>query len=379
MRPLLFIPFTLFACQDVEKESNDLDGDISVVDTDGDGISDADEEAAGTNPNSADSDNDGLSDSEEVEAGTDPNNSDSDGDGLSDGNEAEAGADPNNADTDNDGLTDGNEVAFGTDPSSADTDNDGIDDGDEANHGTSPTDADSDDDGLNDGDELNSGTDPNNADSDNDGLSDGDEADLGTDPNDADSDDDGLTDGMESIGGTDPNDADSDDDGLNDSDDPAPNDPDVPGEEEALTPKLGIWNIDSFSVGTDTCNYALWGASVDINEFAPESFEITAATESQITLSLNGESLDCPTVGSSFTCPNMSETAEDLEALNMTFSLDINLGLTGSFSDTENVSLDLDLELANCYSSDPSACTTLAFIVATPCNIPLSGAANWAP
>ena len=51
-----------------------------------------------------DSDEDGLSDAEEAEAGTDPNNGDSDGDGLSDGNEIEAGADPNNADSDNDGL-----------------------------------------------------------------------------------------------------------------------------------------------------------------------------------------------------------------------------------------------------------------------------------
>lgn len=376
MRPLLLIPLALIACQDIEKDPDEKDGVITNVDTDGDGISDADEEAAGTNPNSADSDGDGLNDAEEAEAGTDPNNSDSDGDGLSDSNELEAGADPNNADSDNDGLSDGNEVAFGTDPTNADTDNDGIDDSDEANHGTSPTNADSDEDGINDGDELAAGTDPNDADSDNDGLSDGDEAELGTDPNDADSDDDGLTDGLESIGGTDPNDADSDDDGINDSQDPDPNDPNVPGE-ESLTPALGTWNINSFNVGTDTCNYALWGSQVDINEFAPESFDITAATESEVTLSLNGENLVCPLIGGSFNCPAMTEEAEDLSALNMVFSIDVNLGLSGTFSDEESVDLDLDIELSNCTSSDPTTCPTLDFILPTPCNIPLSGDANW--
>ena len=52
MRTILFIPLTLFACQDVEKDHDEQTGDITTVDTDGDGISDADEEAAGTNPNS---------------------------------------------------------------------------------------------------------------------------------------------------------------------------------------------------------------------------------------------------------------------------------------------------------------------------------------
>ncbi|HWJ07785.1 MAG TPA: PASTA domain-containing protein, partial [Nocardioides sp.] len=42
------------------------------VDTDGDGLSDADEAAAGTNPNVADTDLDGISDGQEVAAGTDP-------------------------------------------------------------------------------------------------------------------------------------------------------------------------------------------------------------------------------------------------------------------------------------------------------------------
>jgi hypothetical protein len=46
-------------------------------DTDGDGLSDAQETALGTNPNSADTDNDGFSDGNEVTAGTDPNDANS--------------------------------------------------------------------------------------------------------------------------------------------------------------------------------------------------------------------------------------------------------------------------------------------------------------
>ena len=45
---------------------------------------------------------------------------DSDGDGLSDDAEAAAGTDPNNPDTDGDGILDGAEVAVGTDPTVAD-------------------------------------------------------------------------------------------------------------------------------------------------------------------------------------------------------------------------------------------------------------------
>lgn len=59
---------------------------------------------------------------------------DSDGDGLSDAQEATLGSDPNNADSDGDGLTDGQEVnQLGTDPLSADSDGDGFDDGEEVN------------------------------------------------------------------------------------------------------------------------------------------------------------------------------------------------------------------------------------------------------
>ncbi len=80
-----------------------------------------------------DSDGDGLTDEEEAALGTDPFNWDTDGDGLSDGDEVKKyGTDPLNPDTDFDGLTDGQEVLiYKTDPLKRDTDGGGVDDGHE--------------------------------------------------------------------------------------------------------------------------------------------------------------------------------------------------------------------------------------------------------
>lgn len=58
---------------------------------------------------------------------------DSDGDGVNDADEWNAGTDPYNADTDGDGLTDGLELTLGvTDPLNADSNNNGCPDGEEA-------------------------------------------------------------------------------------------------------------------------------------------------------------------------------------------------------------------------------------------------------
>jgi len=83
------------------------------------------------NPDQADMDHDGIGDMCD---------SDIDGDGLSNTQEAAQGTDPRNSDTDGDGLTDGAEVnTYGTNPLVMDTDGDGLTDGAEVNtYGTNP-------------------------------------------------------------------------------------------------------------------------------------------------------------------------------------------------------------------------------------------------
>jgi hypothetical protein len=101
-----------------------------------------------------DTDGDGLTDADEAMIGTDPMNPDSDGDGLGDGQEVnDTLTDPLDPDTDADGLTDGREVTTElTDPLDLDSDDDGLSDGEEADVLlTSPLDCDSDGDGLVDG------------------------------------------------------------------------------------------------------------------------------------------------------------------------------------------------------------------------------------
>ena len=66
-----------------------------------------------------DSDGDGLSDAEEAEAKTDPLRADTDGDGLNDGFEVDLGSDPNERDTDGDGFPDAVEWRLGTNPADA--------------------------------------------------------------------------------------------------------------------------------------------------------------------------------------------------------------------------------------------------------------------
>lgn len=65
-------------------------------------------------------------------------NKDTDGDGVTDKQEEIDGTNPLVDDTDGDGLTDGQEKTLGTNPLVADTDGDGINDGDEVTNGTDP-------------------------------------------------------------------------------------------------------------------------------------------------------------------------------------------------------------------------------------------------
>jgi len=103
---------------------------VITLDSDGDGISDAEEITLGTNPHATDSDGDGLNDYVEINIHhTDPLNADSDGDGLNDGAEVNIyGTSPLNPDTDGDGLSDRQEIRLGTNPLNADTDGDGVND-----------------------------------------------------------------------------------------------------------------------------------------------------------------------------------------------------------------------------------------------------------
>ena len=99
-----------------------------------------------------DADSDGLNNYTEIcVTGTDPNLVDTDGDGINDADE----------DYDEDGLTNANELRNGTDLTKADTDCDGLTDGEEVNtHYTDPTAPDTDGDSLSDGDEIVLGLDP---------------------------------------------------------------------------------------------------------------------------------------------------------------------------------------------------------------------------
>lgn len=85
-------------------------------DSDGDGLTNAEERALGTNPDVMDTDGDRIADMTEVEMGTDPLSTDTDGDGLSDGDELGEGTDPLSIDTDMDGFEDAEELDDGTDP-----------------------------------------------------------------------------------------------------------------------------------------------------------------------------------------------------------------------------------------------------------------------
>lgn len=113
-------------------------------DIDGDGLSDIDEAAYGSDPLNRDYDADGLLDGEEVYVyGTDPLNNDTDGDGLLDGEEVnQMGTSPATTDSDGDGLSDAEEIyTYGTSPAAFDSDGDGIPDGEEVLiYGTNPLD-----------------------------------------------------------------------------------------------------------------------------------------------------------------------------------------------------------------------------------------------
>ncbi|MBL8919294.1 MAG: tandem-95 repeat protein [Myxococcaceae bacterium] len=212
-------------------ETNPNDPSDDRQDADRDGLTDAQERAAGTNPTDGDSDDDGVLDGDDGTADTDGDgridafDPDSDNDGILDGTEAgvtnqtlkpletdvskgnfvpdadpSTTTNPKRTDSDGDTLPDGVEDANRngrddegeTDASKADTDGDFIDDATEKSgeNPTNPELADTDGDGLVDGEEdadrdgrFETGeTDPNNPDTDGGGANDGLERSRGSNP-----------------------------------------------------------------------------------------------------------------------------------------------------------------------------------------------------
>ncbi len=125
-------------------------------DSDDDGLTDAYEKQAGTDPANRDTDRDNLPDGyEAVMIKTNPLLADSDADGLSDAFEIPSGLDPNSPDSDRDGHLDGSLAADWQDD-----DRDGLDNKLEEAAGFNPTAPDSDGDGITDKLEWQSGPDP---------------------------------------------------------------------------------------------------------------------------------------------------------------------------------------------------------------------------
>ena len=117
---------------------------LNDIDTDGDGLTDEQEIAFGTDPNDADTDDDGLIDAIETntgcyqgpnDTGTDPNKTDTDEDGIQDGTELGYTLNDIELDTDTSIFQPDFDPATSTDPLNSDSDGDGLLDGQEdSNH-----------------------------------------------------------------------------------------------------------------------------------------------------------------------------------------------------------------------------------------------------
>ena len=193
-----------------------------------------------------DSDNDGLTDAEEQALGTDPFNPDTDGDGVNDG--AEVGGNPGApTDTDADGIPDVIESA------TTDFDGDGT---------PNQLDADSDNDGI--PDSVEAGPGPGQRDTDGDGT---------PDFLDRDSDADGIPDAIEA-GATPATPADTDGDGI-------PNYRDLDSDADGLPDRLegGVSGLDTDNDGIDNAFDVNAVGGTDLNNDGVADSAFPAATD----------------------------------------------------------------------------------------------------
>jgi len=192
---------------------------VTIEDSDGDGLTDTQENEIGTNPDLADTDSDGMTDGWEYLNSLDPTlNSDgsldNDRDNLSNLQEFNLNTNPQSADTDGDLMLDGWEYLVGLNPLSnldalLDPDSDSLTNVQEHSNGTNPFQSDSDSDGMPDDWEISNGLNANSnadasTDKDNDGLNNLQEFTLTTNPQSSDTDGDMMLDMWEYMNGLDP-------------------------------------------------------------------------------------------------------------------------------------------------------------------------------
>ena len=216
-------------------------------DQDGDGVSDADEAAAGTDPLDADTDDDGAVDGQDAYPLDDAASIDTDGDG--DPNDFNLGCDATcqtssgltrDNDDDNDGrqdVVDNCPLVVNVDQADADGDQDG-----------DACDDDDDGDGLSDSDEATAGTDPLDADTDGDNVNDGDDAfplDL---QESVDTDGDGVGDNGDAFPNDPEEQLDSDGDGIGDNAELFEASYATPGSEAVDIDKAVVQTVDEFNV-----------------------------------------------------------------------------------------------------------------------------------
>ena len=336
--PTLIALTSLIACGDEKLENVEDSGVVEALDTDGDGVFDADDAFPEDAAETTDSDEDGVGDNADAFPDDAEESQDSDEDGVGDNADAFPEDATETTDSDEDGLGDNTEAELGTDPTNGDSDGDGIDDGSEVEDGTDPTNEDTDNDGLTDSEEVEAGTDPTNGDSDGDGALDGEEVADGTDPTDSNS------------GGADPV---------------------IPGE--------GFWAFDSATVADDQCNLAtlLGFAGMGIEDVLPEGFEISGSSTSGFTGTMQGSTTACSLAGANFSCGSVT-TVESFDIAQTGLGsgmvdIEMGLALTGVMLDTEHMDLSLDLDVLSCTGAD---CGTLQFLLPYPCGVGVAGTAS---